>query len=113
MNTKIISVGGAVLVLLAVLLVGNMVVNTTPSGVAKTNYEYKIIPYETFECRELRTQTAKILNERGIDRDDHAQEMDKVRRECWSENLNKEVQDGWELFLIEPMHNEGIFRKQR
>ena len=53
MNTKLISVGGAVLALLAVLLVGNMVVNTTPTGVAKTSYEYKVVNLVTNECTEL------------------------------------------------------------
>jgi len=93
MNTKIISVGGSVLVLLAVLLVGNMVVNTTPSGVAKTNYEYKIVVLTTDGCRGLSF---------GV--------------ECIEDNINAGAQDGWELFEFSDSFAGdvvGIFRKQQ
>jgi hypothetical protein len=74
MNTKIISVGAGVLVILAVLLVGNMVVNTTPAGVANTNYEYKVVEIGE-ECADAR----------GL-----------AFYECQADILNQNANAGWE-----------------
>jgi hypothetical protein len=90
MNTKLISVGGAVLALLAVLLVGNMVVNTTPAGVAKTSYEYKVVD---IGCEERDTYSTVMP--------------------C-ADKINEVSAEGYELYLMAPQnYHVGIFRKPR
>lgn len=80
MNTAIATKAGiGILALLLIVLLGNMVVNSTPSSSAKGDYEYKAV---------------SVSEIRG--------DCDSRVSQCFDTNLTQVASEGWQLAGVTP-----------